>query len=68
MIKLDQRILSLSRTSRSSRLILKLYERLKEAQIFRFLKLNGCDNQQIGEFSKFVKRRNKSPILAARCF
>ncbi|MCZ4267450.1 hypothetical protein O4H48_06035 [Rhodobacteraceae bacterium G21628-S1] len=37
----------------------KFYERLKEAQIFRFLKLIGCDNQQIGEFSKFVKRRNK---------
>lgn len=37
----------------------KFYDRLKEAQIFRFLKLIGCDNDQIGEFSKFVKRRNK---------
>lgn len=37
----------------------KFYERLKEAQIFRFLKLIGCNNEQIGEFSKFVKRRNK---------
>jgi hypothetical protein len=37
----------------------KFYERLKESQIFRFLKLIGCDNQQVGEFAKFVKRRNK---------
>jgi hypothetical protein len=37
----------------------KFYERLKESQIFRFLKLIGCDNDQVGEFSKFVKRRNK---------
>ena len=37
----------------------KFYDKLKEAQIFRFLKLIGCDNQQIGEFAKFVKRRNK---------
>lgn len=37
----------------------KFYERLKESQIFRFLKLIGCDNNQVGEFSKFVKRRNK---------
>lgn len=37
----------------------KFYERLKESQIFRFLKLIGCDNGQVGEFSKFVKRRNK---------
>lgn len=37
----------------------KFYERLKEAQIFRFMKLIGCNNEQIGEFSKFVKRRNK---------
>lgn len=37
----------------------KFYDKLKEAQIFRFLKLVGCDNQQIGEFAKFVKRRNK---------
>lgn len=37
----------------------KFYERLKESQIFRFLKLIGCDNHQVGEFSKFVKRRNK---------
>ncbi|RWE95155.1 hypothetical protein [Mesorhizobium sp.] len=35
------------------------YEQLKESQIFRFLKLIGCANEQVGEFSKFVKRRNK---------
>ncbi|MER9118692.1 hypothetical protein NKH93_18980 [Mesorhizobium sp. M0954] len=37
----------------------KFYDRLKESQIFRFLKLIGCNNQQVGEFAKFVKRRNK---------
>ena len=37
----------------------KFYENLKEAQIFRFLKLTGCGNDQVGEFAKFVKRRNK---------
>lgn len=37
----------------------KFYEKLKESQIFRFLKLVGCENEQIGEFSRFVKRRNK---------
>lgn len=37
----------------------KFYERLKESQIFRFLKLVGCSNTQVGEFAKFVKRRNK---------
>lgn len=37
----------------------KFYERLKESQIFRFLKLIGCSNQQVGEFAKFVRRRNK---------
>ncbi|WP_144575960.1 hypothetical protein [Agrobacterium sp. DE0009] len=37
----------------------KFYDRLKESQIFRFLKLIGCSNQQVGEFAKFVKRRNK---------
>ena len=37
----------------------KFYERLKESQIFRFLKLIGCNNDQVGEFAKFVKRRNK---------
>lgn len=37
----------------------KFYERLKESQIFRFLKLIGCGNDQVGEFAKFVKRRNK---------
>jgi hypothetical protein len=35
------------------------YESLKESQIFRFLKLIGCTNAQVGEFAKFVKRRNK---------
>jgi hypothetical protein len=37
----------------------EFYESLKESQIFRFLKLIGCTNQQVGEFAKFVKRRNK---------
>jgi predicted phosphatase len=37
----------------------KFYEKLKESQIFRFLKLIGCNNDQVGEFAKFVKRRNK---------
>ena len=37
----------------------RFYEKLKEAQIFRFLKLIGCTNAQVGEFAKFVKRRNK---------
>lgn len=37
----------------------KFYETLKESQIFRFLKLIGCENDQVGEFSKFVKHRNK---------
>jgi hypothetical protein len=37
----------------------KFYEKLKESQIFRFLKLIGCTNDHVGEFAKFVKRRNK---------
>lgn len=37
----------------------KYYDQLKESQIFRFLKLIGCENGQVGEFAKFVKRRNK---------
>lgn len=37
----------------------KFYDKLKESQIFRFLKLIGCGNDQVGEFSKFVRRRNK---------
>lgn len=37
----------------------KFYEKLKESQIFRFLKLIGCENAQVGEFAKFVKRRNR---------
>tara|TARA_R110002049_G_C9147270_1_gene560005 strand:+ start:532 stop:1275 length:744 start_codon:yes stop_codon:yes gene_type:complete len=37
----------------------KFYDQLRESQIFRFLKLIGCTNQQVGEFAKFVKRRNK---------
>lgn len=37
----------------------KFYEKLKESQMFRFLKLIGCNNEQVGEFAKFVKRRNK---------
>jgi hypothetical protein len=35
------------------------YEKMKESQIFRFLKLIGCTNDHVGEFAKFVKRRNK---------
>lgn len=37
----------------------KFYDRLKESQIFRFLKIIGCGNDQVGEFAKFVRRRNK---------
>jgi hypothetical protein len=37
----------------------KFYEKLRESQIFRFLKLIGCTNNHVGEFAKFVKRRNK---------
>jgi hypothetical protein len=37
----------------------KFYDKLRESQIFRFLKLIGCTNAQVGEFAKFVKRRNK---------
>jgi hypothetical protein len=37
----------------------KFYDKLKESQIFRFLKLIGCGNDQVGEFAKFVRRRNK---------
>ena len=37
----------------------KFFENLKESQIFRFLKLIGCENDQVGEFAKFVRRRNK---------
>jgi len=37
----------------------KFYEKLKESQIFRFLKLIGCTNEHVGEFAKFVKRRNR---------
>lgn len=37
----------------------KFYEKMKESQIFRFLKLIGCTNDHVGEFGKFVKRRNK---------
>jgi len=37
----------------------KFYEKMKESQIFRFLKLIGCSNDHVGEFAKFVKRRNK---------
>jgi hypothetical protein len=37
----------------------KFYDHLKEAAIFRFIKLIGCGNEQVGEFSRFVKQRNK---------
>ena len=35
------------------------YEHLKESTIFRFIKLIGCGNEQVGEFAKFVKYRNR---------
>ncbi len=38
----------------------KFYDRLKESQIFRFLKLIGCSNQQVGEFAKFVSAGTRS--------
>lgn len=37
----------------------KFFENVKEAIIFRFIKLVGCTNEQVGEFSKFVKHRNR---------
>ena len=37
----------------------QFYEHLKESAIFRFIKLIGCGNEQIGEFAKFVKFRNR---------
>lgn len=37
----------------------KFFENLKESAIFRFIKLVGCNNEQVGEFSKFVKQRNR---------
>ena len=36
----------------------KFYSRLKESQIFRFLKLIGCTNDHVGRFATFVKDRN----------
>ena len=37
----------------------KFYEKLKESEIFRFLKLIGCTNDHVGNFSVFVQDRNK---------
>lgn len=37
----------------------QFYEHLKESTIFRFIKLIGCGNEQVGEFAKFVKFRNR---------
>ena len=37
----------------------QFYEHLKESTIFRFIKLIGCGNEQVGEFAKFVKYRNR---------
>lgn len=37
----------------------EFYEKVKESAIFRFLKLIGCDNQQVGSYSRFVKNRNR---------
>jgi len=35
------------------------FDNLKESAIFRFIKLIGCNNQQVGEMAKFVKQRNR---------
>jgi len=37
----------------------KFFEDLRETTIFRFIKLVGCTNEQVGEFSKFIKQRNR---------
>lgn len=37
----------------------QFYNSLRESEIFRFLKLIGCTNKHVGEFTKFVQRRNK---------
>lgn len=37
----------------------QFYEHLKESAIFRFIKLIGCGNKEIGEFAKFLKYRNR---------
>lgn len=37
----------------------KFFENLKESAIFRFIKLVGCNNEQVGEFTKFIKQRNR---------
>lgn len=37
----------------------QFYEHLKESTIFRFIKLIGCGNEQVGEFATFVKFRNR---------
>lgn len=37
----------------------QFYEHLKESTVFRFIKLIGCGNDQVGEFAKFVKYRNR---------
>lgn len=37
----------------------QFYEHLKESAIFRFIKLIGCGNEQVGELAKFVKFRNR---------
>lgn len=35
------------------------FENLKESAIFRFIKLLGCTNKEIGDFARFVKFRNR---------
>lgn len=37
----------------------KFYDKLKESEIFRFLKLIGCTNAHVGNFAVFVQDRNK---------
>lgn len=37
----------------------QFFEHVKESTIFRFIKLIGCGNGQVGEFARFVKYRNR---------
>jgi hypothetical protein len=46
----------------------KFFENLKESAIFRFIKLVGCNNEQVGEFSKFVKQRNRIAHPSGKVF
>ena len=46
----------------------KFYDGLKESQIFRFLKLIGCTNDNVGSFATFVQDRNKIAHPAGNVF